>query len=125
MYSRLFDSMVIWYRQWFPHVLHRRIMAALALTVLMTFNLLSVVNLFGILGLHSVPHLVSGNRGFAISLFFALTLFNLVFALYKVPSKARLENIPSGSKKPAIYYMTLSAAVFFLSFVLLVILRPS
>jgi hypothetical protein len=126
MYLRLYDSLVAWYSQWYPHGFYRYFVAALALTVLMALNILSIVSVLGILGFRSPMDRLADNRSAALSLFGALTCVHLALAVWRSPSNPqhRDGSSPSGSKRVALYYMVLSAVAFFASFMVLVLSRP-
>jgi hypothetical protein len=126
MYSRLYDSMATWYSQWFSRESHRHVMASLALTVLMSFNFLSVINVLAIGGSRSALDLIVGNRSSAFSLFAAVTVFHFAFAVWRSTQVTRTEGSPPNpiSKKIAAYYMAASVIIFFSSSIVLVALRP-
>jgi hypothetical protein len=126
MYLRLYDSMLAWYSQWYPRGLYRHFVASLALTLLMVFNILSVVNLLGIFGSRSAIAILVDNRSAVLSLLAALTCLHLAFAVWRSTAMERYpaRSAAFGSKRIAVYYMTISTAVFLASSIALVVIWP-
>jgi hypothetical protein len=125
MYSRLYDSMLAWYGQWYSGDTSRGFSAALGMTVFMALNVLSVVNFFGIVGSYTAIELYVTNKAVFFPLFAALATFHLAFAVWRSTSvKERGQNpATSTSKRAAGCYMAISGAAFFLSYFLLIALH--
>jgi len=126
MYSKLYLSMLIWHSQWYSREAHRQLIAALALTLLMAFNILSIINLLGLGGLHAPLDFIFANKGSIISLFVGLTIFHLTFVVRQAALvKQRRDEVSNlSSKKLAVYYMAISVTLFFSTSMALLALRP-
>ena len=124
MYSRLYDSMVSWYRQWYSRELYLHAVCVMALTLFMFLNGLTIVNVVAILGFpFSLDFFSNGIRP-TLSLFGSLACLNLCFSVWKAGSRNQRYAGSATSKYVAIYYMGASTVFILLSFIGLVAVRP-
>ena len=114
MYSLLYDSMVIWYRRWYSRDLHLHVMAAVALSLLMAFNIFSVINVLTIFGHRSALNITASTPFFL--LWCGLTVLHLGLAAWKAAPKRKQRVDPSASRQVAIWYMIVSTSAFFATF---------
>jgi hypothetical protein len=124
MYSRLYDSMLSWYSQWYPEGRLRHLSTTLAMTVLMAFNISSTLNLLVIGGLDRSIFSFAANKAVFFPLFAALTAFHFAFSAWRSASLKERGDHPSThvSKTIAGYYMAVSATVLCLSWAALIVL---
>jgi hypothetical protein len=126
MYLRLYESMLAWYSKWYPRGWYRHFVTALALTLLMAFNILSILNLLGIFGSRSAITVLMNNGSVALSFLAALTCFHFFFAVWRSTAMERYHtrSVVSGSKRVAVYYMLTSIAIFLSSSIALAVMWP-
>jgi hypothetical protein len=123
MYSRLYDSMIAWYRQWYQRKFHLHTLAALALAVMLYLNVISLVYIGGLLRFWNPFDIVGSSAPRALSVFASLVLAHLAYAVWK-SGHEDLPRSATQSRRPAAIYMLSSVLLFIASTIGAVLTRP-
>lgn len=125
-YSRLYDSMVAWYAQWYAQGKSLHFMTGLALALCMFFNILALCNVLTILGQERLLEFAAANNGRGvIALLAVLTVLHLGLAKWKYDGVTERREYPRNatSKNIALVYIAISLLLFFGSFGFLIAIR--
>lgn len=114
MYSRLYDSMIAWYRQWFALDSQLNRAASLALGVMIYLNLISLANIIDLLGFWDSFAILGADKFVTSSVFAALLLFHLAYGAWKQGRSVRLGHV-FASKRAAVMYMLATVLVLITS----------
>ena len=113
MYSRLYSSMMSWYRRWYGEELYLNIVVAVGLTALMYLNILSVILLLAIFGIKGPFEIITDNGRPTFALLMTLSLLHLCFVLWKSSRNGQRDAKSPASKTLALGYMAVSTVIFF------------
>ena len=124
-YSVLYDSTVAWYRRWYPEGVRLLVISSGALAVAMALYVLSALNIASAIGLidQATPKWAAP---FVLPLIGGLWAAHLLYGHRRARSAApgSHSNVSAGvSRSLALYYLAGSFIAFFLSFVVMIILR--
>lgn len=89
MYEATYDSMLIWYKKWYPQQHQRYLMTSFAMSMFLFFNFLTVAALMELLGVSIFDSVLLSTRVIPIGLFVVLLLFNLAFGKTRLSKSAR------------------------------------
>ncbi|HWK75598.1 MAG TPA: hypothetical protein VNQ81_15070 [Povalibacter sp.] len=79
MYGIIYDSMLLWYKKWYPREHQRYLMTSFAMAMFLSFNLLTLAALLKFLGVSVLEELLFSARAVPVGVFVILLLLNLVF----------------------------------------------
>ena len=117
-YGRLYDAMLIWYRQWYSKEWQLHTMAVVALGVSLCFNVLSIANTVSIVGSERVSYLTL-DRDSLMLFFNAILITTIVINIAYAQLKTRRDRVRRNLVKPTplpkmapLAYMIASFAIF-------------
>lgn len=82
-YSFLYDSMIAWYREWYPNPVHQRLMASLVMALMLFLNALSVVGVFAALGNRALFTFFFASPVVPFCLFAIMVISHLGFGIWR------------------------------------------
>lgn len=114
--------MLAWYRQWYQRDIQLYALASVALAVMSYLNLISLIYIVGMLKFWDGFDIVGSSAPRALSVFAALILAHLAYAVWRSRYKPELRGA-CDSKRPAVIYMLSSVGLFIVSTLAAVLTR--